>query len=170
MGRDDPRNAAADSVPAPADTPRPGPEAGTYAAVPRATDACSAGSGARSNATPPVPPSRYGLDALVTGWAAGIPEADRIAYAGVCESVAAVIVATKENFIGDPNEVAKKGRRALTKRLRRPRSRPSLQLVGVLGRLSLWIKTRSKEKGDLKTGEDFAVVLREVSAGLRGVK
>lgn len=155
--------------PLPPTPPAPDPKPEPTPPVPPLPTPVPPGPGPAPTPTP-VPPSRYGLDTLVTGWAAGIPEADRIAYAGVCESVAALIVATKENFIGDPNEVAKKVAAALTDAVKAARVTPSLKLAEVLGKLSLWIKTRSKEKGDLKTGEDFAVVLREVAAGLRGVK
>jgi hypothetical protein len=129
------------------------------------------GPGPAPTPTPPAPsPSKYGLDALVTQWAAGIPEADRLAYAGVCEGVSAVIVATPANFIGNPNEVATKVSDAIKKAIFDARITPSLKLLEVLGKLSVWVKARQLSNRDVATAEQWAVVLREVAVGLRGAK
>jgi len=162
---------SAPPTPSPLPPPAPVPTPGPLPVPPLPPQPSPPAPGPVPTPTPPAPaPSKYGLDTLVTQWAAGIPEADRLAYAGVCDGVSAVIVATPANFIGNPNEVAAKVAAALTSAITAAKITPSLQLVGVLGKLSVWVKARQLSNRDVATAEQWAVVLREVAAGLRGAK
>jgi hypothetical protein len=97
----------------------------------------------------------------VAEWAKDISKDDRIAYAGICEAMAAEIVATPANFTGaNINEMAAKIARAFLAKIGIPR--PSL--LAVVGKLNARLKEIAPQ---LKTLDDWAGLFREVAAGLR---
>jgi hypothetical protein len=114
---------------------------------------------------PPGPPeSRFNLTRDVAEWSKDISKADRIAYAGICEAMAAEIVATPDQFRGaNINEMAAKIARAFLSKIGIPR--PSL--LSVVGKLNARLKEIAPQ---LKTLDDWAGLFREVAAGLRWEK
>jgi hypothetical protein len=142
------------SPPAPVPTPTPPSPAPTPTPGPPAPEP--------SPPAPPGPPeSRFNLIRDVAEWSKDIAKADRIAYAGICEAMAAEIVATPANFTGaNINEMAAKIARAFLAKIGIPR--PSL--LAVVGKLNARLKEIAPQ---LKTLDDWAGLFREVAAGLR---
>lgn len=115
--------------------------------------------------SPPAPPgppeSRFNLTRDVAIWSRDISKDDRIAYAGICEAMAAEIIATPDQFRGaNINEMAAKIARAFLAKIGIPR--PSL--LAVVGKLNARLKEIAPQ---LKTLDDWAGLFREVAAGLR---
>jgi hypothetical protein len=111
--------------------------------------------------TPGPPESRFNLTRDVATWAKDISKDDRIAYAGICEAMAAEIVATPDQFRGaNINEMAAKIARAFLAKIGIPR--PSL--LAVVSKLNARLKEIAPQ---LKTLDDWAGLFREVAAGLR---
>lgn len=115
--------------------------------------------------TPPapvVPPeSRFNLTRDIAEWAKGVPKAERESYAGICDAMAAEIVATPDQFRGaNINEMAGKIAKAFLAKVGTPR----LGLIPVVLKLNARLRELSPQ---LKSLDDWAQVFREVAAGLR---
>jgi hypothetical protein len=112
--------------------------------------------------TPPGPPeSRFNLTKDIAAWAKDVPKAERESYAGICDAMAAEIVAVPDQFRGaNINEMAGKIAKAFLAKVGTPR----LGLVPVVLKLNGRLRELSPQ---LKTLDDWAQVFREVSAGLR---
>jgi hypothetical protein len=115
--------------------------------------------------SPPAPPgppeSRFNLTRDIAAWAKDVPKAERESYAGICDAMAAEIVAVPKNFEGSNiNEIAIKIAASLAKKIGTPR----LGLIPVLMKLNSRLRELSPQ---LKSLDDWATVFREVSAGLR---
>jgi hypothetical protein len=112
--------------------------------------------------TPPGPPeSRFNLIRDIAAWAKDVPRVERESYAGICDAMAAEIVATPEQFRGaNINEMAGKIAKSFLAKVGTPR----LGLVPVVLKLNARLRELSPQ---LKTTDDWAQVFREVAAGLR---
>ena len=112
--------------------------------------------------TPPGPPeSRFNLTRDIAAWAKDVPKAERESYAGICDAMAAEIVAVPDQFRGaNINEMAGKIAAAFLKKVGTPR----LGLVPVVLKLNGRLRELSPQ---LKSLDDWAQVFREVAAGLR---
>jgi hypothetical protein len=112
--------------------------------------------------TPPCPPeSRFNLTKDIAAWAKDVPKAERESYAGICDAMAAEIVATPANFSGaNIKEVGEKIAAALAKKVGAPR----FGLIPLLMKLNNRVRELSPQ---LKTLDDWAGLFREVAAGLR---
>ena len=97
----------------------------------------------------------------IAAWAKDVPKAERESYAGICDAMAAEIVAVPDQFRGaNINEMAGKIAAAFLKKVGTPR----LGLVPVVLKLNGRLRELSPQ---LKTTDDWAQVFREVGAGLR---
>ena len=110
---------------------------------------------------PGPPESRFNLTRDIAIWAKDVAKDERESYAGICDAMAAEIVATPSNFEGSNiNEMASKIAKAFLSKVGTPR----LGLVPVVLKLNGRLRELSPQ---LKTLDDWAQVFREVSAGLR---
>jgi hypothetical protein len=97
----------------------------------------------------------------IAAWAKDVPRAERESYAGICDAMAAEIVAVPDQFRGaNINEMAGKIAKAFLAKVGTPR----LGLVPVVLKLNSRLRELSPQ---LKTTDDWAQVFREVAAGLR---